>query len=378
MRIALIITEMNPGGAERCLTEIAIGLTESGDDVRVYSFGSHPIKEKSIFAGRLEENRVPVEYFGLDSSWKFLSAKRMLTERLRAFKPTLAQTFLFHANVIGTLASVHAGVGIRVAGVRVAEANAVRCRIERHAMKKTQHIVCVSEEVKHFSRKWLGADPNKTSVIPNAVDVSHFSTAQPVKWSSIQWPDDSLVTLFVGRMHKQKGIELLQREIERIAPKNSNRRLLLIGDGPLASSIDKWTEAVGTNRVKRLPWQNDVAKWMKASRVLVLPSHYEGMPNVVLEAMATGLPVVSSNVEGSSALLCHNSEKQLFDSGDSMAMAVLVCQFLENAILCNEIGKLNQQRARNDFSIPTMLDRYRSLYRKLTAQGISRERASSL
>tara|TARA_R110002167_G_scaffold99897_1_gene261301 strand:- start:3 stop:1112 length:1110 start_codon:yes stop_codon:yes gene_type:complete len=365
MRIALVITELNPGGAERCLSEIAIGLVDNGDDVRVYSFGSPPLPQKAIFAERLSSHGISVTYLNLDSAWHFLRARRELAKLLRSFQPSLVQTFLFHANVIGTLAAKDAGVKVCVGGIRVAEANRIRCQIERRLIKKMNHVVCVSEEVKLFSHQYLGTQADRTSVIPNAVDVPAFSTAHPVALHTIGWDDDSVVTLFVGRMHPQKGLELIQEQIDTLAPAGSNRRMLLIGEGPLAKKIDDWTQQVGHDRVQRLPWHPNIAAWMRASRVLVLPSHYEGMPNVVLEAMAAGLPVVCSNVEGSNALLAHAADDQLFDSGDAQTMAKRVVRFLDDANFAHELGLQNQTRARIDFSIPTMVDRYRTLYRDL-------------
>ncbi|GAA5510624.1 glycosyltransferase [Novipirellula caenicola] len=368
MRIAFVITELNPGGAERCLSEIAIGLADQGDHVRVYSIGSPPLPEKAIFADRLCSHGISVTYLNLDSAWHFIRARRELAKLLRSFQPSLVQTFLFHANVIGTMAAIDAGVDVRVGGIRVAEANRIRCQIERRLVKKMKHVVCVSEEVKRFSHRYLGTQAASTSVIPNAVDVPTFSTAHPVALHTIGWDDDSVVTLFVGRMHPQKGLELLQEQIDTLAPAGSQRRMLLIGEGPLETEIDEWTQQVGHDRVQRLPWHANIAAWMRASRVLVLPSRYEGMPNVVLEAMAAGLPVVSSNVEGSSTLLAHAAEDQLFESGDSEMMAQRVTRFLEDVDFARELGQQNQARARTDFSIPTMIDRYRTLYRDLLNQ----------
>ncbi|EMI18274.1 glycosyl transferase group 1 [Rhodopirellula maiorica SM1] len=365
MRIAFVITELNPGGAERCLSEIAIGLADHGDDVRVYSFGSPPLPEKAIFADRLCSHGISVTYLNLDSAWHFMRARRELAKLLRSFQPSLVQTFLFHANVIGTLAAKDAAVDVCVGGIRVAEANRIRCQIERRLIKKMNHVVCVSDEVKQFSHQYLGAQAAKTSVIPNAVDVPKFSTAHPVAWHTIGWDDDSVVTLFVGRMHPQKGLELIQEQIDTLAPVGSKHRVLLIGEGPLEEKIDDWTQQVGHERVQRLPWHANIAAWMRASRVLVLPSRYEGMPNVVLEAMAAGLPVVSSNVEGASALLAHAAAEQLFDSGDSQTMAIKVGRFLQDADFASDLGQQNQARVRSHFSIPTMVDRYRTLYRDL-------------
>jgi glycosyltransferase involved in cell wall biosynthesis len=366
MRIDFVITELFVGGAERCLTELALGLSECGDEVRVFSLGRLPSDPQRMLVDRLEGAGIPVETASADSLLKLYPAYRRLRGWLHQSRPDLCQTFLHHANVVGSRAAAAAGVDLLVGGLRVAESRPLRCRLERSALARAQSVVCVSSAVQGFAAARLGCRPGKTIVIPNGVDVSRFASAEPLKWSSIGWPDDSIVSLFVGRLHPQKGLELLQHQIDRLAPSGSNRRLLLVGEGPLQKRLKSWIGQIGQDRVQLLPWQADVAPLMAACRLLILPSHYEGMPNVVLEAMAAGRPVVCSRVEGSDELLSH-LPSQSFPVGDSGAMSGLVEPFLSDRQLCDEVGSNNQSRVRNDFSIAAMVDAYRSHYRTLLA-----------
>jgi len=234
-------------------------------------------------------------------------------------------------------------------------------------------VVCVSQAVQQFAWDRLGCGADRSVVIPNGVDVTRFASASSMQWSEIGWPENSIVSLFVGRLHPQKGINLLQEQIDQIAPAGSNRRLLLVGDGPLRSDLESWCNRIGGQRVQLLPWQSDIAPLIRACRVLLLPSHYEGMPNVVLEAMAAARPVVCSRVEGSMELLSHAADQQSFPAGDSVAMKNLVEQFLSNETLCDEVGEQNQSRARKDFSIAAMVDAYRLYYRTLLTRRLDSE-----
>ncbi len=387
MRVDFVITELYVGGAERCLTELAIGLAETGDDVRVFSLASLPDGQQSelvdrlqlpvtrqrVLVDRLLSAGIPVESGGADSPTKLLSAYWKLRNWFDLSKPDVSQFFLHHANVLGTFAAKASGVQTRIGGLRVAEAKRLRCHIERSALKRMQGVVCVSEAVQQFARDRLGCDADRSVVIPNGVDVTRFASASPMKWSDVGWPEDSIVSLFVGRLHPQKGISLLQEQIDQIAPAGSNRRLLLVGDGPLRSDVESWSNRIGRQRVQLLPWQSDIAPLIRACRVLLLPSHYEGMPNVVLEAMAAARPVVCSRVEGSKELLSHAADQQSFPAGDSNAMKNLVEQFLSDETLCDEVGELNQLRARKDFSIAAMVDAYRSYYRTLLTRRLDSE-----
>jgi starch synthase (maltosyl-transferring) len=90
------------------------------------------------------------------------------------------------------------------------------------------------------------------------------------------------------------------------------------------------------------------------------------MPNVILEAMASGKPVVCSRVQGSEELLAHQPEKQSFVVGDGLAMVRTIDALLNDPSLCQQIGQKNQQHVGESFSIDAMVDAYRRHYRRLT------------
>ena len=372
MRVDFVITELFVGGAERCLTELALGLAASGDRVRVFSLASLPTGEQALLLDRLTDAGISVSSLEANRSWQVWPAYRKLRSLLADSPADVCQSFLMHANVVGTLSAKYAGVPTRVGGVRVAEHKTARLLIERVAMKQMSKVVCVSSAVQDFVTQKMGCDASKAMVIPNAVNVSRFALARPICWTEIGWENDAVVSLFVGRLHPQKGLHFLQSKIDAIAPAGSDRKLLLIGDGPLSEELRQWIDGIGKDRVQLLGWQADVAPYLKAARLLVLPSLYEGMPNVVLEAMASGKPTVCSRVEGIQELLAHDLERQSFPVGDTQQMVERIEPFLSSESLSDEVGFQNQSRARADFSIPTMVDAYRSLYRRLKQEADER------
>ena len=347
------------------MTELALGLKERGDQVRVFSLGRLPQGEQDILVRRLQMAGVSVETGQADSIFAPYRALRKLGDWFKQARPDVCQTFLHHANVLGTLAAKTADVPVRVGGIRVAEPRPIRCYLERLAVRRMHSVVCVSKAVQDFASQRIGCGPGKSVVIPNAVDVSRFDEASPFRWSKIGWPDDALVALYVGRLHRQKGLELIQHQIDTIAPSGSNRRLLLVGRGPLEKSLQQWASRIGHDRVQLMNWQADVAPLMRGCRLLLLPSRYEGMPNVVLEAMAASRPVVSSRVQGTQELLEHAAETQGFTPGDGPAMSHLVNNFMSSDELCLQTGAKNRSRVLSDFSVSAMVDAYRSHYRSL-------------
>ena len=365
MRIDFVITEMFVGGAERCLTEVACGLADRGEQVRVFSLGALPLGEQSLLVDRLRRANIEV-VSGDGRSWRnVFEARKKLNQFFSKSPPDICQTFMFHANVLGAFtARSHKRNTVVIGGLRVAEDRWLRNRIEGIALSRMDGLICVSDSVHDFAISKLGASANRTFTIPNSVDVERFESGENFDVTSLGWPNDSQVMLFVGRMHPQKGLDLIQKQIDQMVPEGGNRRLILVGEGPLAPSIDRWCEKVGTDRVRRLPWQSDVAPLVRRCDLLLLPSRYEGMPNAVLEAMAAARPIVCSRVEGIAELL-GDDKIQSFDIGDDRAMADQVDALLNQPDLAIQIGKSNQQRVRRDFSITSMVDAYQSHYRTL-------------
>ena len=362
MRIDFVITEMFLGGAERCLTELAVGMADAGDEVRVFSVGSLPKDERGSLVKRLTDCGIEVSTGDANTSRQVISAYSQLRKWLSSSNADVCQTFLHHANILGILAAKSVGIRTRVAGIRVAESRKLRCMIEGYALKSSQSVICVSEAVEKFAASQLGCPPSKLAVIPNGVDAKNFSSAKEFDWTQIGWPRDSVVSLFVGRLHPQKGIELLQSKVDELAPQGSNRRLLLVGEGPRRAELESWAANCGPQQVQLLGWRPDVASLMASSRLVVLPSRYEGMPNVILEAMASGKPVVCSRVEGSKELLGHDWMQQTFEAGDSQQMTILASRFLENASIATATGRTNQQLVHQHHSLASMVKQYREHY----------------
>lgn len=429
MRIDFIITELNVGGAEKALTEIAIGMSRLGHQVRVLAIGPAPVGKQDALLKRLRTAEIPCVFGGFQHWWNALTAVRWLREQLRANPPELVQTFLFHANCIGIRAGRKEHVPHLVGGLRVAEAKPLRGLLERHAVRSMSRLVCVSEQVERFAHSYLRASSSQCVVIPNGVDAETIGASSPFDWTKLGWDSDVEVALFVGRLHPQKGLELIQQQTDRLLGRSSsnaavltgdaqqqrgqqehggkqehrgkqehgrkqaeNRRIVLIGEGPLRASLTEWAERLGDDRVRILPWQSDIPSFLKASKLLILPSHYEGMPNVVLEAMAAGLPVVCSQIEGTDEIFGQaktsgsggstdaaistgggestqneRRQHQLFPAGDSQQMAVLVERLFTQPALCKHLGNENRRHVVEHFSIEAAIRAYESLYESVTA-----------
>ncbi|MEM9366631.1 MAG: glycosyltransferase [Planctomycetota bacterium] len=375
MIIDFVITELDVGGAEKNLVTLAKGLQQRGDDVRVFSLWRLPGRDRpharpSGQAGQdslvrdLTAAGIPCVGGRGESPLDFPGTLNQLRRWLVRRRGGVCQSFLIHANIASGWLAKRCGKEAWVAGLRVAEPGRFRNRWERRALHRADAVACVSRGVQHFAQHELAVQPDLVTVIPNAVDATPVNSANAFDWSPIGWPKDSEVVLFVGRLHPQKGIDLLQRQIDAIAPSGSKRRLLLVGDGPLRSDLEAWAAKLGPQRACVLGWQADLAPFYRGSRLLVLPSRFEGMPNAVMEAMAAGLPVVCTRTEGIPDLL-GDQTPQVVPVDDDASFADRVVSLMECAEHRKRLGDANRQRVLQVFSVDAMVDRYRALYASL-------------
>lgn len=365
MRIDLVITELFVGGAERCLTQLAIGLQERGHSVRVASLGRLPQGHQADLLGRLRERTIAVESAGCDRSRDLFRAHRWLRDWFSQHPPDLVQSMLYHANVMTAWASRSAGVRHVVGGIRVAEDSSFRRLIERRAMARMDAVVCVSGSVERFARTAFGSSLPPTRVIPNAIDLTEIDRQSAFAWSRIGWPDDSQVLLFVGRLHPQKGTDVLVAVVADLLHRFPEMRCCLVGEGPQRAALQRVADALGADRFQLVGWRSDALEMIRACRLLVLPSRYEGMPNVVLEAMASGKPVAVTLVEGVAELLAQDTSEQSCPPNDPAALQRLIETLWPDLPSLERLGCQNRARVAQGHSVAGMIDQYEMLYRSL-------------
>jgi glycosyltransferase involved in cell wall biosynthesis len=326
--IAFCITDLDAGGAETALWEIVSRLDRSQWSPQLYCLGP-----RGELADRFEAANIPVHCLGA-TSWRSAGAILRLARLLRAQKPALLQTFLFHANIAGRIAARMAGIRVVISGIRVSERQRrSHLRLERLTRGLVTHHVAVSESVAKFSVEQLRLSSESISVIPNGVDFDRFADAAPADLTQFGIPAGSTTLLFVGRLHEQKGVDVLLHAAKPLLQEDPNRRLLIVGDGPLAADLRQLAESLAIS--PQIHWagrRNDVPQLMKSASALVLPSLWEGMPNVVLEAMSSGLPVVATRIDGSADLIDDDVTGWLAEPGSvgSLTSALARCLSASN------------------------------------------------
>src|SRR5437868_5272258 len=146
-RLAFVITELEPGGAERCCAELAARIDRSRFSSVVYSLGPPPHAERRSLVARLLEANVPIHFLGFQTAFQYFGAVHQLAKMLREQQAEIVQTFLFHANVVGAQAARAAGVRRVVTGIRVADPRWWRTSLEYFMTRSADRYVCVSQNV---------------------------------------------------------------------------------------------------------------------------------------------------------------------------------------------------------------------------------------
>jgi glycosyltransferase involved in cell wall biosynthesis len=248
-----------------------------------------------------------------------------------------------------------------VTGIRVADPRWWRITIERLATARADRFVCVSQSVAEYMRR-RGFASEKLTVIPNGVELARWKNAAPADLSRLGIAPGRRLMLFVGRLDKQKGLDRFFYELPGLLQELPEHDVLLLGEGPLRSSLESRSRSSGlAERVHFFGWSDDVPAIMQASSLLVLPSRWEGMPNVVLEAMAAGKPVVATQSEGTVELLGLGALKQTVAVGDWTGLRRRIVEVGQDAALAAELGRQNQERA-EQFSLDRVAERYQRLY----------------
>ncbi len=229
---------------------------------------------------------------------------RTLHAPLREFAPDVVLSYWLYPDAFGAMhAARRAGlplvVGARGSDLRVRDA--VSRRLTRPVLHAAGRILVVSEDLGRVAARDYDADPARIRAIPNGCDATIFHPRDRNEARAALGIDaDAELVVYVGRLVPEKGLRELLEAMATLAPQRPKLQLALVGEGPMRAELDAKVAADPTLHV-HLPGAqgpHEVARWMAASDLVTLPSYSEGHPNVLVEALACGRPVVATPVGG--------------------------------------------------------------------------------
>lgn len=359
IRLALVITDLDLGGAERALVALATRLDPVCWQTKVFCLtGPGPMVDPLRKAG------ISCECLSVQRHRPF-QALATLAAALRSFQPELVQSFMFHANLAARLAAPWAGKPWVLGGLRVAERQKRwHLVLDRATSRLSLGSVCVSRGVEEFSRSVGRLDPDRLTVIPNGIDPSPYDQAKPLPRESLGIPEIAHLALQVGRLDPQKGLNDLLEAARIVIAKRPDWHLAIVGQGSERDRLIRRVkgDSLLKDHVHWLGHRDDVASLLKTADLLVLASHWEGMPNVVLEAMAASRAVVATAVEGSRELVLPGQTGWLVPPRDPAALASALFEAAQSSEKCVSFGAAGRERVETAFSITTAFAAYERLW----------------
>jgi sugar transferase (PEP-CTERM/EpsH1 system associated) len=237
--------------------------------------------------------------------------------------------------------------------------------LRRAARPLVSNYIAVSKDLETWLRLTIGVPPRKLHQIYNGVDSAKFRPRAGAR-PEFAHPD-SIVFGSVGRMVEVKDYPMLTRafiQMVRPQPERAERaRLVIVGEGPARSTCLELLRSEGLAHLAWLPGErHDVEEVMQVFDVFVLPSRNEGISNTILEALASGLPVIATAVGGNVELVADGVNGTLVQPGDAGGMAQALLSYLDAPARIAEHGGNARQQAEQRFSIPAMAEAYARVY----------------
>jgi glycosyltransferase involved in cell wall biosynthesis len=213
-------------------------------------------------------------------------------------------------------------------------------------------------------------------VIPNGVDVDRFPVAvdRPAVIAALGLPAGARLLIVVAKLYRQKGHAVLLRALTA-SDLPADLHVILLGEGPERAALTAEVARIGmSDRVHFLGDRPDVPALLASSDLFVLPSLWEGLPMALLEAMASMLPVVATDVAGSRQVVVDGESGLLVPPGDAGALASAIRLLLADPVLAGTMGTAARERVVSSFSGAAQAARHAELYaRCLAAHGDEEE-----
>jgi sugar transferase (PEP-CTERM/EpsH1 system associated) len=296
----------------------------------------------------------------------------------RELKPAIVHSRNLAALEV-TLPAALAGVPVRIHGEHGRDvgdldgANKTYQWVRRAYSLFVTHFIALSRDLASYLTERVGIPARKVTQIYNGVDAERFQPAVTPTLTfadcPFQRPNHWLVGT-VGRMQTVKDQTLLARAFIRaldLAPELKPRlRLVMVGDGPLRAEAQALLEASGVADLAWLPGErNDIPEVLRGLDCFVLPSLAEGVSNTILEAMATGLPVIATRVGGNPELVIEGRTGTLVPVGDVEAMAQAIVNFAVDTQSARSSGIAGRAEVERQYSLEAMVRAYQALYDRL-------------
>ncbi|HEX5270012.1 MAG TPA: glycosyltransferase, partial [Gemmataceae bacterium] len=302
------------------------------------------------------------------------AATRNLATALRRARADVLLCNGYKASLLGRVAARREGVpAVAVSRGWTAESWKVRIyeAADRVNLRWMDRVVCVSEGQAAKVRR-AGVPAERVVVIRNAIRAGRFDDPDPAYRERLLglFPDPPRrIVGAAGRLSPEKGFGVLVEAARRVLREDPAAGVVLFGDGALRGALARQVEAAGlSGRFVLAGFRADLDRYVPWLDVMALPSYTEGLPNVVLEACAAGVPVVATAVGGTPEVIEDGENGYLTPPGDAKALAGCVLAVLDAEDGGRGMGECGRRRVREEFTFEAQAAQYRRLFAEITGR----------
>ncbi len=355
-KITYIIPTLDSGGAERFFVDLIKNLDREKFEASLILY-----KRAGLWLGELE--REGIKCVVLEKKFLFdISNFIAIYKNIKEIGPDIVHTQL-GADIYGVLAAKLAGIRSIVStevNTNINESYLYNC-LKKFSLRFVDRVIAVSSAVLNDAKKRYKINKKKLEVIYNGIEIERFS----IKEKRNNFSDDNPIVFgTIGRLTEQKGHINLIKAFSMLSDKNA--KLLIAGKGELKDDLNQLIITLGLQKRVELCGKVLAPKFLNEIDVFVLPSIWEGMGIVLVEAALTGLPIIASDVGGVSEVVS-SEEAWLVEPGNiedlrkTIDSLIINFETIETGL---KIEKANK-RAREMFDIAIIADNYQKLYQKL-------------
>lgn len=365
IKVMHIVPMLGPGGAERVAVDIVRGLNPQRFEVAVISIWRRVGCELESL---LDKCDVPVEYLGKGRGFDGRTYHR-LHRVLREYRPDVVHTHLHVLRyALPSLLLLKPGFVVHtVHNLAEREVEPRARRIQRYALNHGVIPVAVSAEVALSLKDLYGIQ--QCRVIPNGISTKHYAHPQNTRreWRAKEgFRDDQVLFVCVARFAPQKNHALLLNAFAQGPSFDPKAQLVLVGEGILREQLKEQARNLGLDgQIHFLGLHTDIPDVLGAMDVFVLSSDWEGNPLSMMEAMASGLPIVSTAVGGVPDLIASGREGFLVPPRDAKGFSGAMTFLLRDQESRRSIGTAAARRAKENFDVSKMVRAYEQLYENL-------------
>ena len=360
--VFLVARELDSGGCERDLARLAKALDQFRFEPHVGCFRTGGLRFEELKAAG-----VPVTCFSVQSLIDIsgLSGAMAMRRYLRRHRIGLIHCFDAPSSVFASPVALSTRTPMIAANLWFR--NTVPRRLQ-HALRVVDRIadaiVVNSNAVREDLTRNEGVSPDRIHLCYNGVDTTIFTPEKTPRPPAVR--DAPLVIGSVSVLRAEKRLDLLLEAFACVRHSLLGLKLLIVGSGAMLPSLKVLSERLGLDDDCVFePATKNVADWMRAMDIFVLPSDTESFPNALLEAMACGCSAIGSRVGGIPELIEDGRSGLLFDPGNANSLADALKTLIQNDSLRRSLGAAGAERARACFSLAQSVSCIEALYKKV-------------